>query len=204
MRTGERLGLGAAAPDDARLRRVCAPLGIHAKHGTECAVSVALAGRGVHLKAEDAFRNLTLVRPPVEVSSPRRRLNVRPPPEVSSPRRRLKSCADSATFDPEHSCWEIHSCGLLKKEASIVCHGAGGEKLCCASKQEHCCIYDEGSIKPLFITTLVVVIILGLFLILQCWRWSRPEPSPLRASSAAPPPEPEPIAQAEVVPYPNR
>ena len=103
------------------------------------------------------------------------------------------------------SCWEIHSCGLLKKEASIVCHGASGEKLCCAKKQEHCCIYDEGSIKPLFITTLVVVIILGLFLILQCWRWSRPEPSPLRASpSAAPPPEPEPIAQAEVVPYPNR
>lgn len=48
----ERLGLGAAAPDDARLRRVCAPLGIHAKHGTECAVSVALAGRGVLLKAE--------------------------------------------------------------------------------------------------------------------------------------------------------
>ena len=123
---------------------------------------------------------------------------------MSSPRRRLKSCADSATFDPEHSCWEIHSCGLLKKEASIVCHGASGEKLCCAKKQEHCCIYDEGSIKPLFITTLVVVIILGLFLMLQCWRWSRPEPSPLRASSAAPPPEPEPIAQAEVVPYPNR
>ena len=29
-------------------------------------------------------------------------------------------------------------CGLLKKEASIVCHGASGEKLCCASKQEHC------------------------------------------------------------------
>ena len=102
------------------------------------------------------------------------------------------------------SCWEIHSCGLLKKEASIVCHGASGEKLCCASKQEHCCIYDEGSIKPLFITTLVVVIMLGLFLMLQCWRWSRPEPSPLRASSAAPPPEPEPVAQAEIVPYPNR
>ena len=101
--------------------------------------------------------------------------------------------------------WEIHSCGLLKKEASIVCHGASGEKLCCASKQEHCCIYDEGSIKPLFITTLVVVIILGLFLILQCWRWSRPEPSPLRASSAAPPPEePAPVAQAGIVPYPNR
>ena len=198
-------GLGAAAPDEARLRRVCAPLGIHAKHGTECAVSVALAGRGVHLKAEDAFRNLTLVRPPVEVSSPRR-LNLRPPVEVSSPRRRLKSCADSATFDPEHSCWEIHSCGLLKKEASIVCHGAGGEKLCCASKQEHCCIYDEKPIKALFYSTLVVVIILGLFLILQCWRWSRPEPSPLRASPSAapPPPEPEPIAQAEVVPYPNR
>ena len=113
--------------------------------------------------------------------------------------------ADSASFDMSDSCWEIHSCGLLKKEASIVCHGASGEKLCCAKKQEHCCIYDEGSIKPLFITTLVVVIILGLFLILQCWRWSRPEPSPLRASpSAAPPPEPEPIAQAEVVPYPNR
>ena len=50
----------------------------------------------------------------------------------------------------------------------------------------------------------ILVIILGLFLMLQCWRWSRPEPSPLRASSAAPPPEPEPIAQAEVVPYPNR
>ena len=51
----------------------------------------------------------------------------------------------------------------------------------------------------------VVVIILGLFLMLQCWRWSRPEPSPLRASSAAPPPEePEPVAQAEIVPYPNR
>ena len=145
--------------------------------------------------------------------------------------------------------WELHAvdlrwrgemiprrCGLLKKEASIVCHGASGEKLCCASKQEHCpsaawksdfrtrhsarprrhahnrcpragCIYDEGSIKPLFITTLVVVIILGLFLMLQCWRWSRPEPSPLRASSAAPPPEPEPVApvaQAEIVPYPNR
>ena len=109
------------------------------------------------------------------------------------------------SFDPSDSCWEIHSCGLLKKEASIVCHGASGEKLCCASKQEHCCIYDEGSIKPLFITTLVVVIMLGLFLMLQCWRWSRPEPSPLRASSAAPPPEePEPIAQAEIVPYPNR
>ena len=93
----------------------------------------------------------------------------------------------------------------LKKEASIVCHGASGEKLCCASKQEHCCIYDEGAIKPLFITTLVVVIILGAFLILQCWRWSRPEPSPLRASSAAPPPpEPAPVAQAEIVPYPNR
>ena len=30
-RTGEQLGLGAAAPDEARLRRVCAPLGIHAK-----------------------------------------------------------------------------------------------------------------------------------------------------------------------------
>ena len=102
------------------------------------------------------------------------------------------------------NCWEIHSCGLLKKEASIVCHGASGEKLCCASKQEHCCIYDEGSIKPLFISTLVVVIILGLFLILQCWRWSRPEPAPLRASSAAPPPEREPVAQAEIVPYPNR
>ena len=88
---------------------------------------------------------------------------------------------------------------------SIVCHGASGEKLCCASKQEHCCIYDEKPIKALFYSTLVVVIILGLFLILQCWRWSRPEPSPLRASpSAAPPPEPEPIAQAEVVPYPNR
>ena len=95
-------------------------------------------------------------------------------------------------------------CGLLKKEASIVCHGASGEKLCCASKQEHCCIYDEKPIKALFYSTLVVVIILGLFLMLQCWRWSRPEPSPLRASSAAPPPEPEPIAQAEVVPYPNR
>ena len=73
---------------------------------------------------------------------------------------------------------------------------------CCASKQEHCCIYDEKPIKALFISTLVVVIILGLFLVLQCWRWSRPEPSPLRASS--PPEEPEPIAQAEVVPYPNR
>ena len=102
MRTGERLGLGAAAPDDARLRRVCAPLGIHAKHGTECAVSVALAGRGVLLKAEDAFRNLTLVRPPVEVSSPRRL-------EVLPERRRLKSCADTASFDPSDSCWEIHS-----------------------------------------------------------------------------------------------
>ena len=58
---------------------------------------------------------------------------------------------------------------------------------------------------PFSITTLVVVIILGAFLILQCWRWSRPEPSPLRASSAAPPPppEPEPVA-AEIVPYPNR
>ena len=95
---------------------------------------------------------------------------------------------------------------MLKKEASIVCHGASGEKLCCASKQEHCCIYDEKPIKALFISTLVVVIILGLFLILQCWRWSRPEPSPLRASpSAVPPPEePEPVAQAEIVPYPNR
>ena len=93
---------------------------------------------------------------------------------------------------------------MLKKEASIVCHGASGEKLCCASKQEHCCIYDEKPIKALFYSTLVVVIILGLFLMLQCWRWSRPEPAPLRASSAAPPPEPEPIAQAEVVPYPNR
>ena len=73
------------------------------------------------------------------------------------------------------------------------------------SKQEHCCIYDEKPIKALFYSTLVVVIMLGLFLMLQCWRWSRPEPSPLRASpSAAPPPEPEPIAQAEVVPYPNR
>ena len=71
-----------------------------------------------------------------------------------------------------------------------------------ASKQEHCCIYDEKPIKALFYSTLVVVIILGLFLMLQCWRWSRPEPSPLRASSAAP--EPEPIAQAEIVPYPNR
>ena len=101
-RTGEQLGLGAAAPDEARLRRVCAPLGIHAKHGTECAVSVALAGRGVHLKAEDAFRNLTLVRPPVEVSSPRRL-------EVLPERRRLKSCADTASFDPSDSCWEIHS-----------------------------------------------------------------------------------------------
>ena len=96
-------------------------------------------------------------------------------------------------------------CGLLKKEASIVCHGASGEKLCCAKKQEHCCIYDEKPIKALFYSTLVVVIILGLFLMLQCWRWSRPEPSPLRASpSAAPPPEePEPV-QAEIVPYPNR
>ena len=70
--------------------------------------------------------------------------------------------------------------------------------------EEHCCIYDEKPIKALFYSTLVVVIILGLFLMLQCWRWSRPEPSPLRASAAAPPPEPEPIAQAEVVPYPNR
>ena len=92
-----------------------------------------------------------------------------------------------------------------KKEASIVCHGASGEKLCCASKQEHCCIYDEKPIKALFYSTLVVVIMLGLYLMLQCWRWSRPEPSPLRAtSSAAPPPEPEPVAQAEIVPYPNR
>ena len=191
---------------------------------------MALAGRGVHLKAEDAFRNLTLVRPEVlpEVSSPRRL-------EVLPERRRLKSCADTASFDPSDSCWEIHSCGLLKKEASIVCHGASGEKLCCASKQEHCpsaawksdfrtrhsarprrhahnrcpragCIYDEKPIKALFYSTLVVVIILGLFLMLQCWRWSRPEPSPLRASpSAVPPPEePEPVAQAEIVPYPNR
>ena len=63
----------------------------------------------------------------------------------------------------------------------------------------------EKPIKALFYSTLVVVIILGLFLILQCWRWSRPEPSPLRASpSAVPPPEPEPVAQAEIVPYPNR
>ena len=107
------------------------------------------------------------------------------------------------SFDMSDSCWEIHSCGLLKKEASIVCHGASGEKLCCAKKQEHCCIYDEKPIKALFYSTLVVVIILGLFLILQCWRWSRPEPSPLRASPAAPPPEPEPVA-AEIVPYPNR
>ena len=39
----------------------------------------------------------------------------------------------------------------------------------------------------------------------RCWRWSRPEPSPLRASSAAPPPESRSrVAQAEIVPYPNR
>ena len=61
--------------------------------------------------------------------------------------------------------------------------------------------------EALFYSTLIVVIILGLFLILQCWRWTRPEPAPLRAFSAAPPPEPEPVApvaQAEIVPYPNR
>ena len=74
--------------------------------------------------------------------------------------------------------------------------------MCCASKQEHCCIYDEKPIKALFYSTLVVVIILGLFLMLQCWRWSRPEPSPLRASPTAA--ELEPVAQAEIVPYPNR
>ena len=122
------------------------------------------------------------------------------------------SCARQATAW-DSTCWDFNSVraslwlpfAAEKKEASIVCHGASGEKLCCAKKQEHCCIYDEGSIKPLFITTLVVVIILGLFLILQCWRWSRPEPAPLRASSAAPPPpEPAPVAQAEIVPYPNR
>ena len=65
---------------------------------------------------------------------------------------------------------------------------------------------EEGRERQLrFERTLVVVIILGLYLMLQCWRWSRPEPSPLRASpSAVPPPEPEPVAQAEIVPYPNR
>ena len=124
----------------------------------------------------------------------------------------MKSCADSAGYDSGDSCWEIHSCGMLKKEASLVCSGASGEKLCCASKQEHCCVYDEAAVRSLFIATLIVVLIVGAFLMLQCWRWSRPEPSPLsRASSVAtpappppPPPAPGPIAQAEIVPYPNR
>ena len=107
------------------------------------------------------------VRPPVEDAAA-----ALSTPTAGRSRRRLRT----ATYCSTWTIPEIHSCGLLKKEASIVCHGASGEKLCCASKQEHCCIYDEGSIKPLFITTLVVVIILGLFLMLQCWRWSRPEP----------------------------